>query len=295
MPISEKLPGPILGLIRLCRIEEFYGNTVALVALGAAFNARLSSLDIVLLFAANLLLTIFAFAINDVEDADDDARDPQKAVRNPISARLLGRPAALAVSWFSALGGLLLLLRFGTLVLLLGVLNVALGFLYSVRRVRLKAMPVVDLLSHGLFLGTLQFLTTAYAWAPRLPWEAALGAILICTVSMAGDLWNEIRDHDVDRRTGIRNTASLFDVRRLEPLLPHLFVWPSVGLSLLVVGALSGTQRMIALVVALVCGVVFACVPAGAKKRLVTDQAQRVATAGGILLLCVLQSSRFAG
>jgi hypothetical protein len=41
-------------------------------------------------------------------------------------------------------------------------------------------------------------------------------------------LWNEIRDYDVDRKTGIRNTASVFDVRRIEPILPHLFVWPSV-------------------------------------------------------------------
>jgi hypothetical protein len=61
---------PLLGSIRLSRVEEFYGNTIALVALGTVFNPGLSAGDIALLFVGNLLLTILAFAINDVEDAN---------------------------------------------------------------------------------------------------------------------------------------------------------------------------------------------------------------------------------
>ncbi|WP_437756156.1 UbiA family prenyltransferase [Sorangium sp. So ce1389] len=295
MHLFTKLPKPLLGLIKLCRLEEFYGNTIALIALGAVFAPRLSALDIALLFAANLLLTVFAFAINDVEDAEDDARDPRKAARNPVSARLLGRTAAVAASWLSALAGLGLLLRFGPWVVLLGCINIALGFAYSVKRVRLKALPFVDLISHGLFLGTLQFLTTVRAGAPAVPVAAVLGACLICAVSMTGDLWNEIRDYDVDRQTGIRNTASVLDVRRIEPLLPHMFAWPSAGILLLVAISLSGTQRVVALLLALACGVVFALLPARAKKRLVTDQAQLAAALGGLLLLVMLRAAPLAG
>ncbi|MDC3955281.1 UbiA family prenyltransferase [Polyangium jinanense] len=278
---------PFLGTLRLSRVEEFYGNTIALVALGTIFNPRLSAGDIVLLFTGNLLLTIFAFAINDVEDAEDDSKDSQKVVRNPICAHLLTPGQALALSWLSAFAGLALLWPFGARVVLLGALNVALGFLYSYRRIRLKAVPFVDLVSHGLFLGTLQFLTVAYARAPELPPSAALGAVFICTISMAGDLWNEIRDFEVDRETGIRNTASLFDVRRIEPILPHLFVWPSMGVASLVLLSLSGTQRLIVgLAVAVLC-LVFVLLPSSLKKRMVTDQAQWLAALAGLLLLVI--------
>ncbi|UQA59102.1 UbiA family prenyltransferase [Polyangium aurulentum] len=271
----------------MSRVEEFHGNTIALVALGAVFNPRLSAGDIALLFFGNLLLTIFAFAINDVEDAEDDAKDPAKVVRNPICAGLLTPVQALALSWLSAVVGLALLVPFGARVVLLGALNVALGFAYSSKRIRLKAMPYIDLVSHGLFLGTLQFLTVTYARAPELPASAALCALFICTISMAGDLWNEIRDYDVDRKTGIRNTASVFDVRRIEPILPHLFVWPSVGVAGLVLLNLSGTQRMIVGIVAVALCLVFVLVPAGLKKRMVTDQAQPLAALAGLALLVV--------
>ncbi|MDI1442680.1 UbiA family prenyltransferase [Polyangium sp. 6x1] len=271
----------------MSRVEEFYGNTIALVALGTIFNPRLSAGDIVLLFTGNLLLTIFAFAINDVEDAEDDSKDAQKVVRNPICAHLLTHGQALALSWLSAFAGLALLWPFGGRVVLLGGLNVALGFLYSYKRIRLKAVPFIDLVSHGLFLGTLQFLTVAYARAAELPRAAALGAVFICAISMAGDLWNEIRDFEVDRKTGIRNTASVVDVRRIEPILPHLFVWPSVGVAALVLLNLSGTQRLIVgLAVAALC-VLFVLLPSSFKKRMVTDQAQWLAALAGILLLVI--------
>ncbi len=279
--------GLLQGSVRLSRVEEFYGNTIALVALGAIFNARLSASDLVLLFAGNLLLTIFAFAINDVEDAEDDSKDPQKAVRNPICAHLLTRAQALSLTWLSALAGLALLWPFGLRVLLLGGLNLVLGFFYSYKRVRIKAMPFIDLVSHGLFLGTLQFLTVVYARAPELPLPAVLGAAFICIISMAGDLWNEIRDYEVDRKTAIRNTASVFDVRRLEPVLPHLFVWPSVGVVVLVFLSLSGTQRLIVGGAGLVIFLVFLLLPSSWKKRMVTDQAQWIAALGGFLLLAI--------
>jgi len=278
---------PLQGSIRLSRVEEFYGNTIALVALGSIFNPRLSAGDIALLFLGNLLLTIFAFAINDVEDAEDDAKDAQKVHRNPICARMLAPSHAIALSWLSALSGLALLWPFGPRVVLLGAANVALGFLYSHKRIRLKAMPFIDIVSHGVFLGTLQFLTVAYARAPELSPSAALGAALVCTISMAGDLWNEIRDFEVDRRTGIRNTASVVDVRKIEPILPHFFVWPSIGVSLLVLLNLSGTQRVVLGLAVGALGVIFLLLPSRFKKRAVTDQAQWIAALAGISLLAL--------
>jgi 4-hydroxybenzoate polyprenyltransferase len=74
--------------------------------------------------------------------------------------------------------------------------------------VRLKARPVVDILSHVLMLSALLFLAGYFAYdsAPGAIWLVALGAAL---ASAYGQLYNQVRDYDVDRAAGLRNTASL--------------------------------------------------------------------------------------
>ena len=163
----------------------------------------------------------------------------------------------------------------------------ALKFLYSSKRVRLKAMHFIALVSHGLFLSTLQFLTVAYARAPELPRSAALDAVFICIIFMAGDLWNEIRDFEVDRKTGLRNTASVLEVRRIELTLPHVFVWPSVGVASLVLLSLLGTQRLIVGFAVAALGLVFVLLPSSLEKRMMTDRAQWLAVLTGLLLLVI--------
>jgi 4-hydroxybenzoate polyprenyltransferase len=78
--------------------------------------------------------------------------------------------------------------------------------------VRLKALPVVDVIAHALMLSTLLFLAgylTVDA-APRQAWWAAAGVGLI---SAYGQLYNQLRDYALDRAAGLHNTASVLGVR----------------------------------------------------------------------------------
>src|SRR5690606_41448835 len=47
-------------------------------------------LRLVAVTAANILAVAYAFMINDIEDAPDDALDPARAAKNPITSGRLG-------------------------------------------------------------------------------------------------------------------------------------------------------------------------------------------------------------
>jgi 1,4-dihydroxy-2-naphthoate octaprenyltransferase len=88
-----------------------------------------------------------------------------------------------------------------------GGLCLALGILYSWRRIRLKAIPVADLVSHTLMLAALQLLCAYAAFRPQgLDW--LVPCLLVVAASAYGQLVNQVRDLDVDRQAGINHTAA---------------------------------------------------------------------------------------
>src|SRR3990170_327081 len=60
------------------------------------------------------------------------------------------------------------------------------GFLYSWKKIRLKSIPVLDILSHGFMLAGLQFLAAVYAFSPERVsgWWTLL--IFVSAISMYG-------------------------------------------------------------------------------------------------------------
>lgn len=210
----------LFAAYRLTRLNEHFGNSIVATAMGALFNPNLRSANLFLwILCINILGGIFNFAINDIEDAEDDAKDPKKVKRNPISAKDLSKPLAWILTWSTALIALLLALPLGTLVTSLVVLTLVLGFLYSYKGFRLKSMPFVDIFSHGLFLGSLPYLIALLAVNGSLHLTGAVIGILIFVTSAIGDIDNEIRDYKVDREQKIHNTASVIDLRPMEPFV----------------------------------------------------------------------------
>jgi len=161
--------------------------------------------------------------INDVEDAPDDALVPIKAARNPISAGRLSPRVGYGVSLVVALGGLALYAALGVWPLALGGLCLVLGALYSWRQVRLKAIPVADLISHALILAVLQFLCayTAFQSGGRA-WLAP--CLLVAVTSMYSQLFNQLRDLDGDRQAGINHTAARIGRRATQALMVSMLV-----------------------------------------------------------------------
>ncbi len=94
----------------------------------------------------------------------------------------------------------------GFWVLLIGIGTLLLSHLYSWRPIRLKAWPITDILSHSLMLSGLLLLAGYFIYhnAPGIVWFVAAAATL---VSVYGQLYNQLRDYDMDKAAGLYNTA----------------------------------------------------------------------------------------
>ncbi len=203
---------PINYLLRLTRWDEHVAFTLPATLLGVviAVHHTGAALDgrVMAVIVSNVLAVAFAFVVNDIEDAPDDARDSQRRARNMIAAGKLSRRAGWWLAWGIAAGSLTGFALVNVRVLAAGGLGLLLGWLYSWRPVRLKALPVVDVLAHVLMLSALLLLAgyLAYARALTALWPVIAGVSLI---SAYGQLYNQLRDYDLDRAAALRNTASL--------------------------------------------------------------------------------------
>ncbi|MCY4526398.1 MAG: UbiA family prenyltransferase, partial [Anaerolineaceae bacterium] len=183
---------------------------IPLTLLGALLAARANAIlldwRLAAIIVANILAVAYAFMINDIEDAPDDARDPNRAARNPVANGEIGRGLGYAACRTVALCTLTLYATGGLLVFLIGVLTLLLSHLYSWRPVRLKAWPVTDIVSHSLMLSGLLLLAGYFLYdaQPGIVWLVAIAATLL---SVYGQLYNQLRDLDMDRAAGLHNTA----------------------------------------------------------------------------------------
>lgn len=207
---NPNLSEQVRGLIQLTRWKETVPFVVPLTIVGALLAARPN--DIMLdwrlaaVTLANVLAVVYAFMINDIEDAPDDARDPDRAARNPITSGRIGVRLGYAACRLVAAVTLVLYALGGWWVLLIGVGTLLLSHLYSWRPVRLKAWPVTDIVSHSLMLSGLLLLAGYFTYhhAPGIVWFVAAAATL---VSIYGQLYNQLRDFDMDKAAGLYNTA----------------------------------------------------------------------------------------
>ncbi|MBK8021321.1 MAG: prenyltransferase [Chloroflexi bacterium] len=198
------------GLIQLTRWKEYVPFVIPLTLVGALLAARPHGIHLdfrlVAVTLANILAVAYAFMINDIEDAPDDALDPARAARNPITSGRLSVRMGYAACRLVAAVTLLLYALGGGWVLVIGIGTILLSHLYSWRPVRLKAWPVTDVLSHSLMLSGLLLLAGYFLYDanPGIVWFVAAAATL---VSVYGQLYNQLRDYDMDRAAGLFNTA----------------------------------------------------------------------------------------
>jgi 4-hydroxybenzoate polyprenyltransferase len=200
----------IAGLIQLTRWKEYVPFVVPLTIVGALMAARphdtLLDWRLIAVTLANILAVAYAFMINDIEDAPDDARDPARAARNPITSGRIPPSIGYRATRIVALVTLVLYALGGVWVLAIGIGTLLLSHLYSWRPVRLKAWPVTDILSHSLMLSGLLLLAGYFIYHsdPGIVWFVAAAATL---VSVYGQLYNQLRDYDMDKAAGLFNTA----------------------------------------------------------------------------------------
>lgn len=205
------------ALLRLTRWAEHVPFTLAATLLGANMAAHHAevALDgrVLTVLAANALAVTFAFMVNDLADAPDDARDPARAARNAVASGALTARTGWAVSGAVAGAALALYAALPAPAALTGGVTLLLGLLYSWRPVRLKARPIADVIAHLLMLSALLVLAgyLAFDAAPGRVWWVVAAAGLI---SAYGQLYNQVRDDAQDRAAGLRNTTALLGTAR---------------------------------------------------------------------------------
>ena len=222
----------IKTLLRLSRIEEYILILLLIFPLIylIAPDMLLSSLSIKL-FISNLFLTAFNYSINDIEDAEDDFYDLKKRLRNPISSNDLSKNQSIIFSLVLLIGGLYALYLINSIVLTLGIINITIGFLYSWKRVRLKSTPVLDLVSHVIFLGTIQFFTI-YLTFRSLDFHIIPFLMIIIPFSVMNEMFGELRDFNVDKITDITNTIQKLEKDNLRKIIMGLTFLAILGFTL---------------------------------------------------------------
>lgn len=219
------------GLIRLTRWKEYIPFVVPLTVLGALLAARPNGIlldwRLAAVTGANILAVAYAFMINDIEDAPDDAADPDRAARNAVTSGEVTIRTGYTACRVVAAATLILYTFGGVNVLLIGLATLLLSHLYSWRPVRLKAWPVTDIVSHSLMLSGLLLLAGYFIYhsSPGVVWFVAGGATLF---SVYGQLYNQLRDYDIDKLAGLRNTAIM-----LGEVNARRMMYLSIGLALL--------------------------------------------------------------
>ncbi len=218
------------GVIRLTRWREYVPWVIPLTVFGAILSAQAQSVSLdwrlALVLVANTLAVGYAFMINDIEDAPDDAREAARAARNPVASGELTPRQGWAASLTVAAITLVLYGIAGVWPFIIGSLTLALSHFYSWKPIRLKAWPVTDIVSHSLMLSGLLFLAGYFAYGsnPGLVWLVAAAATLI---SVYGQLYNQLRDYDMDVAAGLNNTAIIVGKRNARTLM-----YSSVAVSL---------------------------------------------------------------
>lgn len=200
------------AIIKLTRWQEFLAFTTILTMLGGltAYRTADVTLDgrLVIVLLANLSAMAYAFMVNDIEDAEDDARDPKRAQANPIANLELSVPIAWAAALSFAAVSAISYALVGTMPFIIGVTTLTLAHLYSWKPVRLKSRPLVDIISHALMLSTLLYLAAFFIYADDLR-ELWMFVVMTFTASANGQLYNQVRDYDMDSAAGLNNTASI--------------------------------------------------------------------------------------
>jgi 4-hydroxybenzoate polyprenyltransferase len=184
-----------------------------------------------LVLVANWLAVGFAFMFNDIEDAVDDARDPAKIHRNPVSAGKISPLLAYFITFCVALIAGTLYFFLGLIPFFLGLTCLFLGVVYSWKKIRLKRFPVLDLLSHVLMLAGLQLLCAYTLYSPITATRWIAPFIVVVSISMYGELFNEVRDLEGDRKAGLKHTAALVGERIAHLLMIAVLVIAGIALT----------------------------------------------------------------
>ena len=166
----------------------------------------------------------FTFSINNCFDIKCDAHKEAKIKRNPIAAGHITFREGLILSLCMAFTGLVLsYLWFDENCFLVYFMMLLLGGAYSAPPLRLKSVPLMDLLSHSLFFGALLYLYGLLSNG-GINLQAASLAASVSLYSIILELRNHLEDYEADLNSETRTTVCCMGYSRSRRLLRSLII-----------------------------------------------------------------------
>lgn len=214
----------LAALIRLSRYKEYALHISILTLFAARLSGGYFNLQLVLLVIANVIGLTYVYMLNDVEDAPDDLLDPWKRARNPVANGDLTKNQAYFACFIAASLAVLFYSAISRYALILGILMLVVATLGTVHVFRLKGHFAIDVLGHSFVIGVSQYLISYFTILARPAssfWPALLAVGLF---SIYIELWQETRDMTVDKKAGLRTSASLLSERGVNLVVSILIV-----------------------------------------------------------------------
>jgi 4-hydroxybenzoate polyprenyltransferase len=200
--------------IKLLRLRGWYAFLCTAV-LGFFVSGGLAGplVDIIIFFLMVSAYLGFSFAINDSFDVEEDMFKESR--RNPVAAGEVTKDQAVTFSYSLALAGLLLSAWFGTVIFFYYLGLTLLSFFYSAPPLRFKSRFPLDILSHGMFFGSMILLLPALIFG-SLTTGVLLIAISIFCLSVTIELWNHIADYGSDMKARLKTTVCVLGPEKSE-------------------------------------------------------------------------------
>lgn len=207
------------GLVKLTRFQEYGYFVVITTLLGVAAAQGRFNWRLIVVLLANWQVVGFAFMINDIEDAPDDALLSVKTKYNPVSSGLISPKTAKYATLIISLISVSLFAILGVWPLINGIANLTFGYLYSIKTVRLKTMAYFDIISYSLMLAGLPFLSSYFAFAFRFNRIWIWPFLFIVSICIYSELNSEIRELEGDQPPPHQHTAIVLGDRAANVLL----------------------------------------------------------------------------
>ena len=176
------------GLLRLTHFNEYAWFVVITTILGITSAKGQFGWEFMAVLAANLLTVGFAFMVNDITNAPDDALSPTSVSHNPVASGLLTPQTARLGAFTTALLAIFLFALLGWLPLVFGLSGLILGYLYSARTIQLRSIAFLNLISQSLMLAGLQYLTGYFSFQILLSRQWYWPFIFVLSISTYAEL-----------------------------------------------------------------------------------------------------------
>jgi 4-hydroxybenzoate polyprenyltransferase len=208
--------------IKLLRIRGWYAFLCTAI-LGFVISGGMTGpvVDILIFFLMVSVFLGFSFSINDSFDIAEDLQ--KKSRSNPVADGEVSQDQAVTFSYSLALAGIILSAWFGPFVFIYYLGLTLMSFFYSAPPLRFKSRFPFDLLSHGLFFGSLILLLPAIIFG-SLNTGVLLIAISIFFLSVTIELWNHIEDYESDMMARLKTTVCVLGLEKSERIAKVLAI-----------------------------------------------------------------------